>query len=123
MEVTSLKNTRSETTSGKMTRRDLLRKAGKAGITLAAAQAISPFILSGCGSKSGSDGGEIKVGILHSLTGTMAISESSLKNVEVMAITKINKAGAALGKQTNPIIDNPPPHFTLGLHTKANKPS
>jgi urea transport system substrate-binding protein len=121
MEETSLKNTRSETTPGKMTRRDLLRKAGKAGITLAAAQALSPFILSGCGSKSGSDGGEIKVGILHSLTGTMAISESSLKDVEMMAIEEINKAGGVLGKQIKAIVEDPASDFTVGFPEKAKK--
>ena len=44
------------------------------------------------GAFAGGEKGPIKVGILHSLTGTMAISESSLKDVEVMAIEEINKA-------------------------------
>jgi urea transport system substrate-binding protein len=114
-----LKNNRSETAPQTLTRRDLLKKAGKASITLAAAQALSPFILSGCGSKS--DGGKIKVGILHSLTGTMAISESSLKDVELMAIDEINKAGGVLGKQIEAISEDPESNFTVGFPEKAKK--
>src|SRR5205085_6914925 len=96
-----------------------LKKAGKASITLAAAQALSPFILCGCGSKS--DGGKIKVGILHSLTGTMAISESSLKDVELMAIDEINKAGGVLGKQIEAISEDPESKFTDVFPEKARK--
>ena len=48
----------------------------------------------GGGDTAGGDfDGEIKVGILHSLSGTMAISETTLKEVEEMAIKEINDAG------------------------------
>ena len=40
----------------------------------------------------------IKVGILHSLSGTMAISETSLKDVALMTIAEINAKGGVLGK-------------------------
>ncbi|MDA1209241.1 MAG: urea ABC transporter substrate-binding protein [bacterium] len=50
------------------------------------------------------DQGKIKVGILHSLTGTMAISERSLVDAELLAIEEINKAGGVLGKQLEPIV-------------------
>ena len=43
--------------------------------------------------KEAADTGPIKVGILHSLSGTMAISETSLKDVALMAIEEINEAG------------------------------
>jgi len=43
--------------------------------------------------------GEIKVGILHSLSGTMAISETTLKEVEEMAIKEINDAGGVTGRR------------------------
>lgn len=46
----------------------------------------------------------IKVGILHSLTGTMAISERSVVDAELMAIQEINDAGGILGKQVEPIV-------------------
>jgi urea transport system substrate-binding protein len=50
-------------------------------------------------STTGSSGGKIKVGILHSLSGTMAISETTVVDAELMAIDEINKAGGVLGKQ------------------------
>ena len=40
----------------------------------------------------------IKVGILHSLSGTMSISEVTVKNSTMMAIDEINAAGGVLGK-------------------------
>ena len=43
-------------------------------------------------------GETIKVGILHSLSGTMAISEVSVKDAEMLAIEEINAAGGVLGK-------------------------
>ena len=41
----------------------------------------------------------IKVGILHSLSGTMAISETTLKDVMLMLIDEQNKKGGVLGKK------------------------
>ncbi|MBD2576095.1 urea ABC transporter substrate-binding protein [Oscillatoria sp. FACHB-1406] len=48
-------------------------------------------------------GNTIKVGILHSLSGTMAISETTVVDAEMLAIEEINKAGGVLGKQIEPI--------------------
>lgn len=50
-------------------------------------------------SEPGVSGDTITVGDLHSLSGTMAISEVAVKNSELMAIDEINKAGGVLGKQ------------------------
>ncbi len=47
----------------------------------------------------------IKVGILHSLTGTMAISEKNVVDAELLAIEEINKLGGVLGKIIEPIIE------------------
>lgn len=47
----------------------------------------------------GSGGDTIKVGILHSLSGTMAISETTVVDAELLAIKEINAAGGVLGKQ------------------------
>ena len=44
-------------------------------------------------------GGTIKVGILHSLSGTMAISETVLKDTVLMAIDEINAKGGVMGKK------------------------
>jgi urea transport system substrate-binding protein len=46
-----------------------------------------------------SSGGGIKVGLLHSLSGTMAISETTVVEAEKLAIEEINAAGGVLGKQ------------------------
>ncbi len=45
----------------------------------------------------------VKVGLIHSLSGTMAISEGPLVEVELMAIDEINKTGGILGYQIEPV--------------------
>lgn len=55
----------------------------------------------------------IKVGILHSLSGTMAISETSLKDVALMTIEEINAQGGVLGKQLEPIVVDPASDWPL----------
>ncbi|AJY74926.1 urea ABC transporter substrate-binding protein [Paenibacillus beijingensis] len=55
---------------------------------------------------SGDAGGEIKVGVLHSLSGTMAISEVSVKDAELMAIDEINAKGGVLGKKLVPVVED-----------------
>lgn len=51
-------------------------------------------------------GGTIKVGILHSLSGTMAISERSVVDAEQLAIKEINAAGGVLGMQIEAIVED-----------------
>jgi urea transport system substrate-binding protein len=63
----------------------------------------------------------IRVGILHSLTGTMAISESSLKDAELLAIEEINKAGGVLGKKIEAIVEDPASNFFEGFPDRAKK--
>ncbi|NOU89941.1 urea ABC transporter substrate-binding protein [Paenibacillus sp. LMG 31460] len=48
----------------------------------------------------------VPVGILHSLTGTMSISEVSVRDAELMAIDEINAAGGLLGKKIKPVIED-----------------
>jgi urea transport system substrate-binding protein len=55
----------------------------------------------------------IKVGILHSLSGTMAISETSLKDVALMAIDEINAKGGVLGKKLEPVVVDPASNWPL----------
>jgi urea transport system substrate-binding protein len=79
------------------------------------AVALAVFAV-GCGSSSSdksssagagsSSGSTIPVGILHSLSGTMAISEVSVRDSELLAIDEINKAGGVLGKQLKPVIED-----------------
>jgi urea transport system substrate-binding protein len=55
----------------------------------------------------------IKVGILHSLSGTMAISETSLKDIALMALEEINEGGGLLGKKIEPIVVDPASDWPL----------
>ncbi len=55
----------------------------------------------------------VKVGVLHSLTGTMAISETSLRDVVLMAIDEINAAGGVLGKPIEPVVVDPASNWDL----------
>jgi urea transport system substrate-binding protein len=57
-------------------------------------------------SPAASSGNTIKVGILHSLSGTMSISEKSVVDAEQLAIEEINKAGGVLGKQIEAIVED-----------------
>ncbi|WP_420873353.1 urea ABC transporter substrate-binding protein [Paenibacillus silvae] len=59
----------------------------------------------GAGNAAGTSN-TIKVGILHSLSGTMAISEVSVKDAEMLAIEEINAAGGVLGRQIEPVIED-----------------
>lgn len=55
----------------------------------------------------------IKVGILHSLSGTMAISETVLKDTVLMAIDEINAKGGLLGKKLEPVVVDPASNWPL----------
>ena len=55
----------------------------------------------------------IKVGVLHSLSGTMAISETALKETVLMTIEEINKAGGVMGKQLEPVVVDPASNWPL----------
>lgn len=90
----------------RVSRKDALKLfAGFAGVAAAAT-------LIGCSSdddkssSSGSSGGSIKVGILHSLSGTMAVSEVSVKDAELLAIEEVNAAGGVLGKKLEPVVED-----------------
>ena len=55
----------------------------------------------------------IKVGVLHSLSGTMAISETTLKDTVLMMIDEQNKAGGLLGKQLEAVVVDPASDWPL----------
>jgi urea transport system substrate-binding protein len=72
------------------------------------AAAVMGVSMTACGTTTGdssassdteASGDTVKVGLLHSLTGSMAISEKSVRDAEVLAIDEINAAGGVLGKQ------------------------
>jgi urea transport system substrate-binding protein len=58
-------------------------------------------------------GDTIKVGILHSLSGTMAISETSLRDVALMTIDEINAKGGVLGKKIEAVVVDPASNWPL----------
>lgn len=59
------------------------------------------------------EGDTIKVGVLHSLSGTMAISETTLKDTVLMLIDEQNKKGGLLGKKIEPVVVDPASDWPL----------
>jgi urea transport system substrate-binding protein len=55
----------------------------------------------------------IKIGVLHSLTGTMAISETSLRDAVLMAVDEINAKGGVLGRKIEPVVVDPASNWDL----------
>lgn len=55
----------------------------------------------------------IKVGVLHSLSGTMAISETVLKDVALMAFEEINAKGGVMGRKIEPVVVDPASNWPL----------
>jgi urea transport system substrate-binding protein len=62
----------------------------------------------------------IKVGILHSLSGTMAISETTLKDVMLMLIEEQNKKGGLLGKKLEAVVVDPASNWPLFAERPAS---
>src|SRR5260370_31139749 len=69
------------------------------------------FLLAVPAARAGEDA--IKIGILHSLSGTMAISESVLKDTVLMLIADQNKKGGLLGRKLEPVIVDPASDWDL----------
>ena len=55
----------------------------------------------------------VKVGVLHSLSGTMAISETVLKDVALMAFEEINAKGGVMGMKIEPVVVDPASNWPL----------
>lgn len=84
----------------------MFRKSWRRLVPLVALPALLVAACGGSDSSSGGDGDTIKVGILHSLSGTMSISEVTVKDSELLAIKEINENGGVLGKQLEPVIED-----------------
>ena len=94
------------------------RPAITRGGTLLASLAVLTLLAPACGSKvessssgtgaaaAAADSTSIRVGVLHSLSGTMAISEVSVKDAELLAIDEINAKGGVLGKKIVPTVED-----------------
>lgn len=78
--------------------------------TLLAALVVATTALWGSASQAAET---IKVGILHSLSGTMAISETTLKDVMLMLIEEQNKKGGLLGKKLEAVVVDPASNWPL----------
>jgi urea transport system substrate-binding protein len=84
------------------------RKLLKAGAALGMMQGLGLGL-----SAAFAEGETIKVGILHSLSGTMAISETTLKDVMLMLIDDQNKKGGLLGKKLEAVVVDPASNWPL----------
>jgi urea transport system substrate-binding protein len=82
----------------------------KPSLTLLAAAALAGTLAAPAASRAE---GTIKVGVLHSLSGTMAISETALKDVALMTIDEINAAGGVMGKKLVPVVVDPASNWPL----------
>ncbi|MGV3725926.1 urea ABC transporter substrate-binding protein [Hydrogenophaga sp.] len=78
--------------------------------TLAAAATVATLSFTGLSAQAQET---IKVGVLHSLSGTMAISETVLKDTVLMAIDEINAKGGVLGKKLEPVVVDPASNWPL----------
>jgi urea transport system substrate-binding protein len=65
------------------------------------------------GSANAQGQGTIKIGVLHSLSGTMAISETTLKDTVLMMVDDLNKHGGLLGKKVEAVVVDPASNWPL----------
>ena len=79
--------------------------------TIAAAALAAGVAATAIPAKAAED--TIKVGVLHSLSGTMAISETTLKDSVLMMIDKLNKEGGLLGKKVEAVVVDPASNWPL----------
>ena len=61
----------------------------------------------------------IKIGILHSLSGTMAISETILKDLMIMQVDALNAKGGLLGKKVEPVVVDPASNWPRSRRRRA----
>ncbi len=82
----------------------LLKGCANNSPTTAATPTVSASPAAATSTSGGGD--TIKVGILHSLSGTLSVSEKSVVDAELLAIEEINNAGGVLGKKIQPIVED-----------------
>jgi urea transport system substrate-binding protein len=79
----------------------------------AVAGGLALALANGASSVQAADEGPIKVGVLHSLSGTMAISETTLKDVVLMLIDDLNAKGGLLGRKVEAVVVDPASDWPL----------
>lgn len=94
-----------QTSGSDKTRREFLDDAKKTAARVGVASLLGN--LGNWALSYAADKEPIKIGVLHSLNGTMAISEVSLRNVVLMAAEEINENGGIMGRQVQPVIVDP----------------
>src|SRR5713226_9148947 len=104
--LTPYRGQRKEKRMEGLSRTDFLKTTAAVGVGAAAGLGF-PAIIKAQG------GGSVKVGVLHSLSGTMAISEVSLRDVCMMAFEEINAKGGVLGKKIEPVVVDPASNWDL----------
>ena len=77
------------------------------------AAAAAAVIASAPMAATAQSGGTIKIGVLHSLSGTMAISETTLKDTILMMVDDVNKKGGLLGKKVEAVVVDPASNWPL----------
>jgi len=82
------------------------RKVMNVKLKSAVAVTVALLLAGALGATARADDSTVKVGVLHSLTGTMAISEVTVENATALAIDEINAAGGVNGKQIVPVIED-----------------
>jgi urea transport system substrate-binding protein len=90
-----------------------LTRRALGGLGLAAISAATLGVSAASAPAEAASGEPIKVGILHSLSGTMAISETTLKDVMLMLIEAQNKRGGLLGRKLEPVVVDPASNWPL----------
>ena len=122
--VSSIRDSRADASGKSRTQRKLIIGAAIVSVTVLAAALAMVFgpwnrrpLDSGAGSPQGGPapvtftGPPIKVGILHSRTGTMSISEKPVIDATVLAIDEINSRGGVLGREVKPVFEDGASHW------------
>src|SRR5262247_4569780 len=87
-----------------MLRRSFLKRVALSGAVASAGLALATHALAA---------DTVKVGVLHSLSGTMAISETVLKDVALMTFEEINAKGGVMGMKIEPVVVDPASNWPL----------
>src|SRR3569832_358190 len=99
--------------AGVFRRRRIRRSGMKLGSMLRTGLVAAGMLAGAATSAFAQSGDTIKVGVLHSLSGTMAISETTLKDVMLMLIDEQNKKGGLLGKKLEAVVVDPASNWPL----------
>src|ERR1051325_7447125 len=93
------------------------RRTEEGAMTLLKGICRAALVAAGAVAMGGRDrairGGAIKIGVLHSLSGTMAISETTLKDTILMMVDDVNKKGGLLGKKVEAVVVDPASNWPL----------